>query len=389
MTVIVSLFIGMIVSAEEIIKDRKILERESFLNLSRTSYLNSKILFLFLLSAIQMVVFVILGNYILQVKGLNFSYWLVLFSTACLAVMIGLIISANLKSVIAIYINIPFILVPFILLSGVIVKYDKLHYNVSSTEYVPFIGDMMPSRWAYEALMVNQYKNNEYEKNFFEIDKKIGNLRYKLDYLIPELYNKLDDTQRFLNEGELKEAELSFKILSNAFEDLSKELKPRKELTFLANSFSKNEINNATNYLNRLKFFLSKKINLLNINKDEIIENLKVDGLSMEDIVKLKQEYHNSTVADLVLNTNDLRKVKEDRDRLIQLAVPIYKEQTSKYGRAQFFAGIKKLGNLEIDTLTYNLLTIWLMVILLYYILVTDIIKKTTDLINKRIHKPV
>jgi len=114
-----------------------------------------------------------------------------------------------------------------------------------------------------------------------------------------------------------------------------------------------------------------------------------VDGLIMEDIVKLKQEYHNSTVADLVLNTNDLRKVKEDRDRLIQLAVPIYKEPTSKYGRAQFFAGVKKLGNLEIDTLTFNLLTIWLMVILLYYILVTDIIKKTADFINKRINKPV
>lgn len=379
----------MIVSAEEIIKDRKILERESFLNLSRTSYLNSKILFLFLLSAVQMFVFVVLGNYILQLKGLNLSYWMVLFSTACLAVMIGLIISANLKSVIAIYINIPFILVPFILLSGVIVKYDKLHYNVSSSEYVPFIGDMMPSRWAYEALMVNQYKNNKYEKHFFEIDKKIGNLRYKLDYLIPELYNKLGDAQRFLNEGEIKEAENSLKILSNAFEDLSKELKPRKLLTFKANSFGKNEINNTTNYLNRLKFFLSKKINLLNIDKDEMIEDLKVDGVSLEDIVKLKQEYHNSTVADLVLNTNDLRKISEDKDKLIQLAVPIYKEPTSRYGRSQFFSGVKKLGNLEIGTLTYNLLTIWLMVILLYYILVTDIIKKTTDFINKIIHKPV
>ena len=44
MSVIVCLFMGLVVSAEEIIKDRKILKRESFLNLSKFSYLNSKIL---------------------------------------------------------------------------------------------------------------------------------------------------------------------------------------------------------------------------------------------------------------------------------------------------------------------------------------------------------
>ena len=47
MAVIVALFIGLTVSAEEIFRDRKILEREKFLNLSRLSYLISKINFLF------------------------------------------------------------------------------------------------------------------------------------------------------------------------------------------------------------------------------------------------------------------------------------------------------------------------------------------------------
>jgi len=47
------LFIGLTVSAEEIIRDRKIQKRESFLNLSRGSYLWSKIAIMFVLSAIQ------------------------------------------------------------------------------------------------------------------------------------------------------------------------------------------------------------------------------------------------------------------------------------------------------------------------------------------------
>ncbi|MCU0410613.1 MAG: ATP-binding cassette domain-containing protein, partial [Bacteroidales bacterium] len=43
MSVIVAIFMGLTVSAEEIIKDRKILKREAFLNLSWNSYLLSKI----------------------------------------------------------------------------------------------------------------------------------------------------------------------------------------------------------------------------------------------------------------------------------------------------------------------------------------------------------
>jgi ABC-type multidrug transport system ATPase subunit len=52
MSIVVVLFMGMSVSAEEIVKDRKILQRESFLNLSRFSYINSKVIFLILLSAL-------------------------------------------------------------------------------------------------------------------------------------------------------------------------------------------------------------------------------------------------------------------------------------------------------------------------------------------------
>ena len=51
--VICAMFIGLTVSAEEIIRDLKILNRERFLNLSWTSYINSKIAVLFGISAIQ------------------------------------------------------------------------------------------------------------------------------------------------------------------------------------------------------------------------------------------------------------------------------------------------------------------------------------------------
>ena len=126
MCVITSLFLGLIISAEEIVKDRKILRRESFLNLSWFSYLNSKVMIMFLISAIQTISFILIGNFILEIKGMTLSYWIVLFTTSCFANMLGLNISSAFNSVITIYILIPLILIPQLLFSGVMVKFDRL-----------------------------------------------------------------------------------------------------------------------------------------------------------------------------------------------------------------------------------------------------------------------
>jgi energy-coupling factor transporter ATP-binding protein EcfA2 len=68
MSLIVALFLGLIVSAEEIFRDRKILKREAFLSLSRSGYLLSKVCILILISAIQCLLFVIIANPILGIK---------------------------------------------------------------------------------------------------------------------------------------------------------------------------------------------------------------------------------------------------------------------------------------------------------------------------------
>ncbi|HZY80698.1 MAG TPA: ATP-binding cassette domain-containing protein, partial [Cyclobacteriaceae bacterium] len=85
MSVIVALFMGLTVSAEEIIRDRKILKREAFLHLSRSSYIISKIGILFMISAIQTALFVTIGNYILGIHGMFFTHWAILFTASCFA----------------------------------------------------------------------------------------------------------------------------------------------------------------------------------------------------------------------------------------------------------------------------------------------------------------
>ncbi len=191
MCVITSLFFGLMISSEEIVKDRKILKRESFLHLSWFSYLNSKIMILFLVSAFQTISFVLIGNLILGIRGMTLSYWLVLFTTSCSANILGLNISSAFNSVVTIYILIPFIIIPQLLFSGVLVKFDQLHLSSKSAkEYVPVIGDMMTARWSFEALAVKQFKDNKFEKQTFRYNMDASQNYYYGSLLVNDRLNK-------------------------------------------------------------------------------------------------------------------------------------------------------------------------------------------------------
>lgn len=223
MSVIVALFIGLTVSAEEIFRDQRILKREKFLNLSKGSYLASKISVMFIISAIQMLTFVLIGNMILDVKGMYFSYWIVLFTTACFANMLGLNISASFNSAVTIYILIPFLVIPQLLLSGVIVKFDKLNPFVTVQENVPMVGEVMTSRWAYEAIAVHQFKANAFERQFFEVDKRFKNVEFRKNFWLSKLREKLSSAENnFGKEGKEELIVSNLELLRN---EIAKELK--------------------------------------------------------------------------------------------------------------------------------------------------------------------
>ena len=191
MSVIVATFIGMSGSAEEIIKDRALLKREKFLQLSYGSYIWSKVVFMAAVSLIQTFLFILVGNTIMGLHGLFGEWWLILFMTALLSNLTGLILSQCLSSVVAIYISIPILLIPQILLCGLVVSFSDLAPK-STTGNVPLIGEIIPSRWSYEALAVTSFTDNDYEKPFFELDKaKQENQFYNMAFLY-ELQSQLE-----------------------------------------------------------------------------------------------------------------------------------------------------------------------------------------------------
>ncbi|MFC2138598.1 ATP-binding cassette domain-containing protein [Bacteroidota bacterium] len=219
MSVIIALFMGLTVSAEEIISDRKILKRESFLNLSRSGYLFSKIIVQFTISAIQAITYILIGNTIMEIKGMYFEYWLILFSSWCFANMLGLVISDSFKTVITIYILIPFLIIPQLILSGIIVKFEKLNPKISSPSEIPIYGEIITARWAYEALAVYQFMENDYEKQFYTFDKAMSESDYKKNYWIKKLNNKVDYIERHLSDSDNDDELLNnIELLKNGIE---------------------------------------------------------------------------------------------------------------------------------------------------------------------------
>jgi len=366
MSVIVALFLGMIVSAEEIIKDRKILERESFLHLSRSSYLLSKILFLFSLSAIQMITFVLIGNYILEIRDLTLNYWIILFSTSCFANLLGLNISDGLKSVVAIYIIVPFLLVPQILLAGVIVKFDKLHFTVAAYENVPLAGDAMASRWAYEALAVNQFRNHKYQKYFFEIEQVESNISYELYHLIPGILEKIDDTQGYLrSDPKNPKIQRNSEIIYSSLLDIR--IHPLQNLPDQKNHLMNIQtLDSIRIQLADIKNSLSRMREKVLLGKDTIQMELIRQLGSREKMIALKQTHYNDNLADLVLNQNELRKVTESKHKLIRKMEPVYQIPSSNAGRAHFFSAVKMLGHYQMETVCFNIIILWIMSLILY-----------------------
>ncbi|NJM14860.1 MAG: ABC transporter permease [Bacteroidales bacterium] len=385
MALIVSLFLGLTVSAEEIFRDRKILKRESFLNLSRSSYLLSKIVILFVISAIQAFSFIIIANSILGLKGMYMHYWFVLFSTAAFANMLGLNVSASFNSAVTIYILIPLLMIPMMILSGAMFSFDKLNRKVSSVGKVPVIAEFMVTKWAYEALMVHQFKDNEYKKNLFELEKIESTADFKTVHLIPGLRDRLEDAlMEFLTGKGIKDTEDNVYLLRN---EIEKELRNVPEVGFehaeniTPENFSRNMADAITQYLNDLEMHYRGTFQDA-VQKKEYLINYWLDK-SREKYFHIMDTYDNESVSDIVKKVYEKNPVVEYDNELTQQIHPIYQDPVVKGFfdfRSHFFAPRKHFAGKYYDTYWFNVMFIWLLTFGLYATLYFELLKRLLNL---------
>ena len=384
MSVIVALFMGLTVSAEEIIRDQKILKREAFLHLSRSSYLISKMGILFIISALQTFLFVLVGNSVLEINGMLLTHWAILFAVSCFANMLGLNISSAFNSAVTIYILIPILLIPQLILSGVVVKFDKLNPLIGNSETVPLVGDLMTSRWAFEAAMVAQFKYNRFEREFYDQDKIIANADYKKIYYIPTLESKLDFINPNYQKKETDAKEISV-YMSLIQSEIQRELNQIgknhfPEVTLLQpGSFDSTVYRKTKKFLSTLKQYYTNRWTAANKEKDARTVQL-AESLGGKKQFEDWREFHdNEAIGVLVKNQDEPTRIIESKGRLIQKIFPIFKDPDPDHYidfDAQFYLPSKHFMNASIDTLVFNLSVIWAISILLYITLYYNIFRK-------------
>ncbi len=377
MSIIVSLFLGLTISAEEIFRDRKMLRREHFLNLSRSSYLFSKMLILAFISALQVFLFLAVANPVLGIKGLFFSYWLALFTTAFCANMIGLNISSALNSAIAIYIVIPLLMIPMMILSGAMFPFDKLNRKLARADRVPFIAELMPTRWTYEALMVRQFTGNEYGKRVYPLKQQMSVSDFNNIYRIPRLTEALETvTVKLRAEGMISPEESEIRLLRNetAYLSASGIIEPFTGTDSLRPGLFNGDL------AERLSLWLNRidgEYRRLSLLADMSLDNYVSSNKMALDL--LYNSYHNDKLEDIVRKVYEKNKMLEFRDRLIQNADLIYLEPATTGApgfRTWFMAPVKRFMGVRVDTYRFNIILVLSSVIVMYILLYTEALRR-------------
>ncbi|MCX7953819.1 MAG: ATP-binding cassette domain-containing protein [Bacteroidales bacterium] len=381
MSSIVAIFIGLTVSAEEIFRDRKILKREKYLHLSWGSYLTSKSFILSVISAYQALSFVLIGNTILEVKGMYLEFWLILFITWFSSNLMGLIISEAFNSAVTIYITIPFIVIPQLILSGIVVSFDKLNPDISSPSRIPIYGQLITARWTYEALSTYQFKENAYEKMFYEYDKITSYANFRKDFWARHLQNKIIDIRMYLNNPEKKEYIENALILLKT--EIADEIKKNKYVKCNVNlenlkfeNINEELLRELELYFNQITRFYIKVFNQASSKKDELINKLQETKEKKDEFIRLKKKHFNEKLKEFVKNETELNKIVEYKNKLYQKADPIFLDPEPGILTAHFYSPRKNLYGIFIDTYWFNFFVIVLMSICFYFAVYYRVLSK-------------
>ncbi|MCQ2077256.1 MAG: ATP-binding cassette domain-containing protein [Bacteroidaceae bacterium] len=351
MSIIVATLLGMSGSAEEIFKDRALLKREKFLSLSYSSYIWSKIIFMAFVSLVQSLLFILVGSSIMGINGMFGVWLLILFIASFLAGLTGLWLSQTLNSVVAIYITIPLLLIPQILLCGMVVTFAELTPN-STTGNVPVLGDVIPSRWAFEALAVTSFSDNEYEKNFFEQDKERYMAQYYDHVYLYEMKSQLETLHDKQLKGEKPKID-HMEVIKNSLPQLAKVCNIKQ----YSGNYSYQSLKD---YFEQASKVLSDRGNKTTLALDKQVSAM-IRTIGKDAMSQLKRDNYNIRLETLVLNSSDSHLCKVVNGHIVPNSGFVFVEPTSANGRAPFYSSEKIVGEWHIKTLWYNIFILIMM----------------------------
>jgi hypothetical protein len=354
MSIIVAMFIGLMSGSAEINKDRRILKRESFLDLSFVAYLFSKLTYLMLLNAIQMFLFVFISCHLLKIESSGFVFWLIMWSLAITSSVMGLFISALFKSMSSVYVSIPFLLIPQILFSGAVIDFNKINKIFASDKYVPLVSETMPSRWGYEALMVADYTTTAFADSFFDMDREQYESGYFRNFLIPEL-DKSFYGDNWSTDFAISPDTASFELVMNGIKQLERYLK------YDFSRYYDENLIQGSDFRQLISLARSMLSEIQNTSQER--EDALIVSMSDEEYEQLQQGY-NKKILQVLTDESNVQKIKRKPHELIRKMSPLYFVADNNYGRSHLYASHKIFMGRIIPTGIFNVVIIWLMTLI-------------------------
>jgi hypothetical protein len=263
------------------------------------------------------------------------------------------------------------------LLSGVVVSFDKFNPKVGTPDGIPILGEMMTSRWAFEAFMVTQFKDNPVEKQFYKLDQKASIAEYKRVYYIPTLESRLsfvyNNPIRWNDNKESNPVKNSLDLLrseiSNELTRIGAERFPEVE-SLQIGKFDSTVNTKTEQFLKVLKEYYGIRANNAASEKDKVIQELTNTPERLATFNTRMLDYQNDAVTDMVENSNSATRIVEWKGKLIQKIFPIYfddhRPDSPLDFSANFYSPTKHFLGKIFDTLYFNIGVIWCFTLLLY-----------------------
>jgi hypothetical protein len=263
---------------------------------------------------------------------------------------------------VAIYISIPLLLIPQILLCGLVVDFSDLTPK-SKTGNVPVIGDIIPSRWAYEALAVTSFTDNQYEAPFFKTDKeKFETQFYNMGFLY-ELQSQLETMKDEQKRGKPVDPE-HLRVIHTNLPVLTAfcQMEPYQ---------GDNSYPSLQQYMKKAEIILSKRGNEATLRADAMMSAM-IREQGKDAVLQLKRDNYNIRLEDFVIGADQKRMLDVVDGTIVPRAGLIFLTPQSRVGRAPFYSSEKIVGSWHIKTLWFNIGVMLLMCIFVAIILFSN-----------------
>ena len=240
---------------------------------------------------------------------------------------------------------------------------------------MPLIGDIIPSRWAYEALAVTSFTDNPYEKPFFEYDKqKYENQYYNAGFLY-ELQSQLETMHDERKQGK--------EVKPSHMETIRTNLPTLTAFCDMKPYQGDYSYNSLRQYMNKAEHIMNQRGNKATLDADALMTRL-IREKGKDAVLKLKRDNYNLNLEEFVVGADQQRMLDVIDNHIVPRVGIIFQTPQNRFGRAPFYSSEKILGSCHVKTLWFNMAVMLLMCAILSVFLFADWPGRTIRSYSKR-----